>query len=126
MDSSQEIPIKQKSTQTMAIFVAVKTHLNVLGFNRSENNHITSTDWFRRAIFFTIILILDLSLFWYLAFEATTFTEYTDSMFVLFSGVTIILMIPVVLWRIDRFEDLFDQFHAKIEEREYNKLKSQY
>lgn len=110
----------------MAIFVAVKTHLNVLGFNRSENNHITSTDWFRRAIFFTIILILDLSLFWYLAFEATTFTEYTDSMFVLFSGVTIILMIPVVLWRIDRFEDLFDQFHAKIEEREYNKLKSQY
>lgn len=58
------------------------------------------------------------SLFWYVTFEAETFTEYADPIFVLFSGTTSILLCIMLLWRIDRFEDLFNEFHTKIEERE--------
>lgn len=105
----------------MAVFVEVKTLLTFLGFNRSKNNRIKITNLIRRVFCIIILLNVNSSLLWYVAFEAETFTEYADPMFILFSGTTCISLCLVLSCQIDRFEELFDRFDAKIEEREFSK-----
>lgn len=101
----------------MAIFIEAKKCLNVLGIYREKTN-IAKTIY-RRLLYLSILSNMVISLFWYVVFEAKSFTEYADPIFVLFSGATCILLYFMFLWQIDRFEELFDQFLAKIEERKY-------
>lgn len=105
---------------TMNVFVSARDLLKFTGVGRIESpnklNKIESII-IRRIICLIILLNVTVTVLWFILFEAKTFSEYANPIFVLLTNIACILLFQIFVQQSHQYENLFDHFHSLISER---------
>lgn len=102
----------------MEIFVKLKRLLSVLGFERSQQPTVKIKNYIRRICCAFLITSMSLAIFWFVAFEAETFNDLANPIFVLCNGFNVVVVYSAFLQRSTQFGDLFDFFLLVMLKRE--------
>lgn len=101
----------------MEIFVTVRELLQFLGIGQVISPNTKIKNNIRRIMCFLILLSAVLSGMWFVIFEAKTFAEYAKPLLFVATVIVAMLFFLILLQQSERFENLFDEFLSKIQER---------
>lgn len=104
---------------TMNVFVSARDLLKFIGVGRIERpNKLNKIERIiRRIICLIILLNVTVTVLWFILFEAKTFSEYANPIFVLLTNIACILLFQIFVQESHQYENLFDHFHSLISER---------
>lgn len=103
----------------MDIFVKLKKLLGIFGFQRTKDAAEQVTNTIRRMCCMLLITWMTLAILWFVLYEAQTFSDLANPMFVLCNGVNCVVVYSAFLQRSSQFLDLFDALQSEIEQRAF-------
>lgn len=101
----------------MEIFVRLKKLLSILGIQRTNQPTIKIKNHIRSIFFIVMLTSMTAGIFWFVAFEAKTFTDLANPIYAVCHCITCGGLYAAMLQRSDQFADLFEIYTAEIATR---------
>lgn len=108
----------------MESFVTLKHCLRLIGILKWKSSSSTPFIGFiRRTVFFGVAMSFVLSLFWFFAFTAQTFSDYSVSFYCMLTGILVWVWYSIYIWEHQEYSDFFNALDGIIEQSMF-KIKS--